>query len=226
MCFASITHDITTSQNPLRWRQAVAPLLVNRIFVLYLELLGFKTIENSRRSSKSQGHKTDKRFFSCFSYGEPIEKNPPPSCLLSISFIPIDSLNMKWKRRDGSARTPNASLWSRCIIYSLNLCIFRVSVGFRDLSHNYNVRIPFPCVPRGINMINVLVVQNEYFILYFSGSIMLLWTLFGESLRNGQSAWVINNHEPASAIRSRLGCSRRSDKCVRSQVPFWTTGTD
>lgn len=79
MCFASITNNIITSQNPLRWRQAVAPLLVNRIFVLYLELLGFKTIENSCRSSKPQGHKTDERFFSRFSYGEPIGKNSPHS---------------------------------------------------------------------------------------------------------------------------------------------------
>ena len=30
-----------------------------RIFVLYLERFGLKTIENSRSSAKSQGHKTD-----------------------------------------------------------------------------------------------------------------------------------------------------------------------
>ena len=49
----------TTSQNPLRWRPESAWLIVNRIFVLYLERFGLKTIENSRRSAKSQGHKTD-----------------------------------------------------------------------------------------------------------------------------------------------------------------------
>lgn len=59
LCKHNFHNDITTSQDSPRWRQAVAPLLVNRIFVLYLERLGFKTIENSRRSSKSQGHKTD-----------------------------------------------------------------------------------------------------------------------------------------------------------------------
>ena len=59
LCKHNFHNDITTSQNPPRWRQAVAPLLVNRIFVLYLERLGFKTTENSRGSSKSQGHRTD-----------------------------------------------------------------------------------------------------------------------------------------------------------------------
>ena len=59
LCKYNFHNDITTSQNPPRWRQEVAPLLVNRIFVLYLERLGFKTIENSRGSSKSQGHRTD-----------------------------------------------------------------------------------------------------------------------------------------------------------------------
>ena len=59
LCKHNFHNDITTSQNPPRWRQAVAPLLVNRIFVLCLERLGFKTIENSRGSSKSQGHRTD-----------------------------------------------------------------------------------------------------------------------------------------------------------------------
>ena len=59
LCKHNFHNDITTSQNPPRWRQEVAPLLVNGIFVLYLERLGFKTIENIRRSSKSRGHKTD-----------------------------------------------------------------------------------------------------------------------------------------------------------------------
>ena len=54
-----ITSPGTTSQNPLRWRQAFAWLIINRIFVLYLERFGLKTIENSRSSAKSQGHKTD-----------------------------------------------------------------------------------------------------------------------------------------------------------------------
>jgi len=132
-----------------------------------------------------------------------------------------------WSERDviGLHAHPMRLCGRVALFIAFNLCNFRIRVGFRDLSHNFNVRIPFPRVPFGINMVNVLVVQNEYFILYFSGSIMLLWTLIGESLRNGQSAWVINNHEPASAIRGRLGCSRRSDNCVRSQVPFWTTWT-
>ena len=135
----------------------------------------------------------------------------------------------QWKAWTWSERDLHAHPMQLCgrveLFIAFNLCNFRIRVGFRDLLHNFNVRIPFPRVRFGMNMVNVLVVQNEYFILYFSGSVMLLWTLIGESLRNSQSAWVINNHEPASAIRSRLGCSRRSDKCVRSQVPFWTTGT-
>ena len=95
--------------------------------------------------------------------------------LFSISFIPINSLNMKWKRRDRSSRTPDAALWSRCIIIAFNLCIFRISVGFRDLSHNFNVRIPFPRVPLGINMINVLCCSKWifYFVFFWINNVIV-----------------------------------------------------
>ena len=52
---------------------------------------------------------------------------------LSISFIPMDSLNMKWKRRDRPARTSSAALWSRCcskwIFYLVFLWINNVIVN-------------------------------------------------------------------------------------------------
>ena len=54
------------------------------------------------------------------------------------------------------------------LFIAFNLWIFRISVGFRDLSHNYNVRIPFPCVPLGINMINVLCCRKWIFYFVFS----------------------------------------------------------